>query len=124
MLSLILCIITFSTSAQNKDSVLIHKDQVKNIYVGLKQGEEAKKRLSECLYAANELNSIIQAQNDSIQNSLAKISILNDSIQVKQSQLLSKSIEIEIFKKKKVPWYKHPACYAFVAFIAGVFTAN
>ena len=106
---------------QSNDSLCISPNQIKNIYVGLKQGERAKQQLKDCIEIANSLNEIIQNQNDSIQVAGSKIIQLNSDITEKQDALTENAINIQKLKNRKTPWYLHPVTYTIIGIITGVF---
>lgn len=97
----------------------IKPEQVKNIYIGLKQGEINKQKLNDCISTAKQLNELIQVQNDSLQLSLVEISKLNELLSKKQNELLDNAVKIE--KLEKIPWYKRNVLYLALGFIGGIY---
>lgn len=106
--------------SQNTD-LQINPEQVKNIYIGLKQCEIYKQRADECTLIANDLNAKIQSQNDSIQKSVSatkKLLLENRDLNKKYTK---QSVEVQILKNRKTPWYKHPILYSILGFAGGVY---
>jgi len=95
----------------------VKPEQVFNIYVGLKQGEQAKQKLHDCLETANSLNDIIQQQNDTIQVSVCRVIDLNAEV-LKANQNYNKtSIELQKAKDKSVPWWKAGSYGVIIGFL-------
>lgn len=115
-----ICWNTFEITAQN-DSVSIQKPQIKNIYVGLKQGEAYKNYYLECLQVSNELNQIINNQDQELQKSLKQITFLNSDTEVLNQKIIEANTEIKRLENKKIPWYRHPILYFIIGGTAGIY---
>ena len=109
-------------TAQTKtDSVSIHKSQVKNIYVGLKQSEAYRNYYLECLQGSNELNQIINDQDQELQKRLKSITILNSDNEALNKKITASNTEIQRLKNKKIPFWKHPILYGILGFVGGIY---
>jgi len=121
----LLTIIWFSTleiSAQNKtDSISIQREQIKNVYTGLKQSEAYREYYYECLQSSNELNQIINKQDQELQKSLNELKLLNTYNEALNKQIIDSSVTIEKLKNNKIPWYKHPITYGLLGFAGGIY---
>lgn len=106
----------------DRDSLKIAPDQVRNVYVGLKQNEEHGRRLSECLEIAESLNQVIQQQNDTIQAVTLRLDGLNATITQKQEQITQKSVQIERLKNR-TSWWK-TALIVATSFVGGIIIAK
>ena len=106
------------------DSLSISPTQVKNIYIGLKQGEIFKQRLDACVSLKNELNNIIQEQNKFLQLNMVELSQLNADLATKNDLLLKSAVDIQILKNKKIPWYRHPILYTVLGLAGGVYISK
>lgn len=95
--------------------------QVFNVYVGLKQNEANKVKLSDCIKTAKLLDEIIQKQNNELQNSLRELSKLNSDIEATGKKLSMAQLELEAIKNKHTPWYRHPLLYLGIGIIGGVY---
>lgn len=102
----------------------ITDEQVKKIYIGLKQGNEYKKRLSECLQASNKLNDIVINQDQELQKSIVYIRKLNEEQQKLNNEITASKVEIQRLESKKIPIWKHPIVYFIAGIISGVFIAK
>lgn len=119
---IVICISTFQLTAQNKtDSVSVEKPQVKNIYIGLKQGEAYREYYYECLQVSNELNQIINKQDQELQKSLNELKLLNTYNEALNKQIIDSRVIIEKLKNKKIPWYLHPITYGLLGFAGGIY---
>lgn len=117
-----ICWSTFKITAQTKtDSVTIHKLQVKNIYLGLKQGEAYRNYYSGCLQGSIELQKIIKNQDQELQKSIQKIVLLNSEKEKMNNKIKISEVEIQRLKNKKIPIWKHPILYTAIGFIGGVY---
>jgi len=117
-----ICWNTFEITAQNrKDSVLISKPQIKNVYIGLKQLEAYKKYYYECLQGSNELNQIINDQDVKLQKSVKNIYDLNTKTDSLNKKIIETEVKIQKLKNKKIPLWKHPILYGFLGFISGIY---
>lgn len=116
-----ICWSTFEITAQSKDSVSIHKLQIKNIYIGLKQSEAYKKYYYECLQSSNELNQIINNQDQELKKSLKNILYLNAKNDSLNKKIIEAEVNVQKIKNKKIPWYKHPITYGIIGFISGIY---
>lgn len=117
-----ICWNTFEITAQTaNDSVSIQKPQIKNIYVGLKQGEAYRGYYFECLQFSNELNQVINNQDQELQKSLKQITVLNSGTEALNLKITASEVEIQRLKNKKIPWYKHPILYGLLGFIGGIY---
>lgn len=114
-----LCVSTSKITAQSKDSLKIAPYQVKNVYQGLKQGEQYKIQYYNCLEASVKLDSIIQAGHKRTIDFTSNINVLNQHITDQQNQLLKQSVEYEKLKNKKIPWYIHPFTFFSLGFAGG-----
>lgn len=99
----------------------INPGQVKNVYIGLKQCEVYKSRLADCILVANELNTKIQAQNDSIQKSVLATKLLLVENKELNEKYTKQSVEVQKLKNRKTPWYLHPITYTIIGFAGGVY---
>ena len=109
-------------SAQNRtDSVSINRNQVKNIYVGLKQSEAFREYYYECLQVSNELNQIINNQDSELQKSIKTVSGLNIKNDSLNKKITETEISIQKFKNKKIPFWKHPITYGILGFVGGIY---
>lgn len=116
------CWSTLGITAQTKsDSVTIHKSQIKNIYVGLKQSEYYKKYYNDCLQGSIDLQKIIKDQDQELQKSIQKIILLNSENEILNNKINYSEVEIQRLKNKKIPIWKHPILYAAIGFIGGVY---
>lgn len=97
-----------------QDTICLTSEQVRNVYVGLRLSEEYKSRYEQSLQASYRLDSIIQAQNDSIQASVLRLKSVNAKLIEKQEERLN------------LPpvWYKHPITWAIIGFISGILIAK
>lgn len=124
-LAILLTIIWFSTfeiSAQNKtDSISIQREQIKNVYIGLKQSEAYREYYYECLISSNELNKIIHDQDSELKKSLEQIKILNSKTENLNLKIIDAEVERQRLKDKKTPWYRHPVIYGLLGFIGGIY---
>jgi len=117
-----ICWNTFEISAQNKkDSVLISKPQIKNVYIGLKQLEAYKKYYYECLQGSNELNQIINEQDLKLQKSVKNIYNLNAKTDSLNKKIIETEVNIQKLKNKKIPFWKHPILYGLLGFVSGIY---
>jgi len=105
----------------NIDSVSIQKPQIKNIYVGLKQGEAYRAYYLECLQVSNELNQIINNQDQEIQKSLKQITVLNSDTEALNQKIIEANTEIKRLESKKIPIWKHPILYGLLGFVGGIY---
>jgi len=122
ILLVFICWNTFEITAQvNNDSVSIQKSQIKNIYVGLKQGEAYKNYYFECLQVSNELNQIINNQDQELQKSLKQITVLNSNTEALNQKIIEANTEIKRLESKKIPIWKHPILYGLLGFIGGIY---
>jgi len=111
-------------TAQTNDSLLISPNQVKNVYTGLKQNEQLKSKLSDCIGTAKSLNEIIQKQNDSLQVAGNRILKLNSDITKGQEEITKIAVKIQKLEDRKIPWYKHPITYTILGILGGIFIAK
>lgn len=117
-----ICWNTFEITAQTKiDSVSIQKQQVKNIYIGLKQAEAYRNYYLECLQGSNELNQIINNQDQELQKTLKRITILNSDNEALNKKIIASEVEIQRLKNKKIPIWKHPVLYGILGFVGGIY---
>jgi hypothetical protein len=86
-----------ATGIANKDTLSLPASQVREIYLGLKQGEQLKVKLKQSNAIALELNSLLQQSNDSLQKSSEIIYDLDYQIYELQNTLIDNA---------PVPWYK------------------
>lgn len=120
-----ICLNTFEITAQvNNDSVSIQKPQIKNIYVGLKQGEAYKNYYLECLQVSNELNQVINNQDQELKKTLKTIIELTASNEELNGKITKNEVDIQKLKNKKIPWYKHPILYFFIGTAGGIYIAK
>jgi len=113
---------TFEISAQNKnDSISIQREQIKNVYTGLKQSEAYREYYYECLQASNDLNWIINKQDQELQKSLNELKLLNTYNEALNKQIIDSSVTIEKLNNKRIPWYKHPITYGLLGFMGGIY---
>jgi Skp family chaperone for outer membrane proteins len=118
----ITCFSTFEISAQNKtDSISIQRDQVKNIYTGLKQSEAYREYYYDCLQASNDLNQVINKQDQELQKLLTEIKLLSAYNEALNKKIIDSSVSIEKIKNKKIPWYLHPITYGLLGFAGGIY---
>lgn len=103
------------------DSVSIHKSQVKNIYIGLKQSESYRNYYYECLQGSNELNQIINDQDQELKKRLKSIAFLNSDNEELNKKITASEVEIQRLKNKKIPIWKHPILYGILGFIGGIY---
>lgn len=87
-------------------------------------GDKARKDLTKCIQAANELNVIIQNQNDSIIEFAKTQKELNSQITNYQLEAEKVAVDIEKLKNKKVPWYKNQWYYLLFGFFSGIYLAK
>lgn len=118
------CVSICQITVQINDSLTISAEQVKNIYTGLKTAEVTEQRLNECEKVANELNSIIQEQNESLQLSGLELSRLNIELSEQNDLLLKSAVHIQKLKDKKTPWYRHPVTWSIIGLIGGILIAK
>jgi len=104
-----------------KDSVLISKSQIKNVYIGLKQLEAYKKYYYECLQGSNELNQIINYQDIKLKKSVKNIYDLNTKTDSLNKKIIETEINIQKLKNKKIPFWKHPILYGLLGFVSGIY---
>lgn len=104
-----------------QDSVKIPRNQVKNIYIGLKKSELYRNYYLECLQASNDLNKIIKNQDQELQKRLKSIEILNSDNEVLNKKITSSEVEIQKLKNKKIPIWKHPILYGIIGFVGGIY---
>ena len=116
MLLMIPCV-----SISQTTDLQINPGQVKNVYIGLKQGEVYKSRLADCISVANELNTKIQAQNDSIQKSVLATKLLLVENNELNEKYTKQSVEVQRLQNRKTPWYRHPITYTIIGFAGGVY---
>jgi len=117
-----ICWNTFEISAQNKkDSVLIYKSQIKNVYIGLKQLEAYKKYYYECLQGSNGLKDIINQQDVRLQKSVKNIYDLNVKTDSLNKKIIEAEVNIQKLKNKKIPIWKHPILYGLIGFVSGIY---
>jgi len=109
---------------QKRDSLKLAPAQVKNVYVGLKEGEAYKQMYAECMAAAELINNTIQDINSDLRIAAAETDKLNAQIKAKNSELTAKELQIQALKDKKTPWYRHPITIAIIVFSAGVYIAK
>jgi len=100
------------------DTLCLTPIQYKNIYTGLKTGEQYRLRYEQAYNAAQDLNMIIQKQNDSLQVIYSRLTVLNKELNQAHSDLTAESVKIE--RHKPVKWWKHPITWGIIGFIAGV----
>jgi len=105
----------------SESNLTLSPNHVRNVYIGLKQGEACKIKLSEALRAAHSLDTLVQSLNTDLQAAVIQTRILNSQIDLKQAELLKKSVEIERLTNKKTPWWRHPITWGVLGFAAGVF---
>jgi len=107
-------------TAQTKDSIKIAPYQIKNIYIGLKQGEQYKIKYLNCLDVSAKLDSIIQDQHKKTLLFASKISERDSLYSAINFQYAMKVAENERIKNKKIPWYLHPITYLLAGFTGGI----
>lgn len=113
---------TFEISAQNKtDSISIQREQIKNVYTGLKQSEAYREYYYECLQSSNDLNQIINKQDHELQKTLNELKLLNTYNEALNKQIIDSSVTIEKLNNKKIPWYLHPITYGLLGFAGGIY---
>jgi len=115
---------TLQPSKQNSPPLVLHCDQVKNVYKGLKRGENCESELKACKSIADSLNNIIQDMNKSTQAAAAETDKINMQIAAKNQDLIKKEIEIQVLKDKNTPWWRHPITAAIAGFALGVYIAK
>lgn len=94
--------------------------QVKNIYTGLKQGEQYKIQYLNCLEVSTKLDSIVQDQHKKTLLFTSKLLERDSLYSVINFKYAKKVAENERIKNKKIPWYLHPFLYLPLGFAAGV----
>jgi len=99
--SLVTAFLLFGFMCYSQDTICLTKPEYERVYNGLKQGEVYKQRSTQYLNTALRLNDLIQANNDSLQNSLKVISGLNAALYVKQDELLKATAKPKWYEK----WY-------------------
>lgn len=98
--------------------------QLKNVYVGLKLGEEYRENFNGCLEISKTLNEIIQKQNQDLKKYTSEIEGLDEQLKASNEDKLKYSVQLESIKNKTVPWYKNPWYYLIAGFAGGVFLAK
>lgn len=115
ILLITLCVsISKITAQQSNDSLKIAPYQVKNVYIGLKQGEEYRIKYFDCLEASYKLDSIVQAQAERAKGFAESQTKLNEILTSKYNHLVKESVDYE--KNKPTPWYLHPVTYLIAGF--------
>lgn len=110
-----LCVsISKITAQQSNDSLKIAPYQVKNVYIGLKQGEEYRAKYFNCLKASIKLDSIIQVQAKRAKSFAESQRDLNKKLTDQYNRLVKESVDQE--KNKPTPWYIHPITYLIAGF--------
>jgi len=104
------------------DTLCLTPTQYKNIYTGLKTGEQYRLRYEQAYNAAQDLNTIIQKQNDSLQVIYSRLTVLNTDLNQAHMDITAESVKIEA--NKPVKWWKHPITWGIIGFIAGVLTVK
>jgi len=104
------------------DTLCLTPTQYKNIYTGLKTGEQYRLRYEQAYNAAQDLNTIVQKQNDSLQVIYSRLTVLNTELNQAHADLTVESVKIE--RDKPVKWWKHPITWGIIGFIAGVLTVK
>lgn len=108
----------------NYQPLTLQPEQVFNVYVGLRTGEEYRKRFEQCRKAAEELNAIIQDQAIEIK-AYAKTEAKNDKLlRELYDDRDKKTQEIAELKANKTPWYKHPLTYLAAGIVGGIYIAK
>ena len=115
-----LILILIGLQAYSQDTLCLTPTQYKNIYTGLKTGEQYRSRYEQAYNAAQDLNTIIQKQNDSLQVIYSRLTALNTELNQAHADLTSESVKIEA--SKPVKWWKHPITWGIIGFVAGVLT--
>jgi len=100
------------------DTLCLTPTQYKNIYTGLKTGEQYRLRYEQAYNAAKDLNTIIQKQNDSLQVIYSRLIVLNTELNQAHMDLTAESVKIEA--NKPVKWWNHPITWGIIGFVAGV----
>jgi len=85
---------TVLVSVKN-DTVVINSGQIKNIYVGLKQSVKYKEYYLECLQFSNELNQMIYNQDQELQKTLKRVSILNSDNESLNKKIIASEVEMQ-----------------------------
>lgn len=116
ILLILLCVSTSKIIAQNPDSLKISPIQVKNVYQGLKQGEEYRIKYSNCFQASIKLDSIIQDQAKRSNIFASKLKDSDEKTKQLYEDLMKKEIQYQNIKNNKIPWYLHPFTYFALGF--------
>lgn len=111
------------TTNQNSDLTL-SPEQVENVYKGLKQGEEYKRRFEECYEVSISMGQVIEQNVQDLEHAVTLIDSLNLQIASKHAELVNKEVEIAKIQVKKQQWYKSPWLWLGVGFFGGVLIAK
>jgi len=117
-----LIILFIGLQAYSQDTLCLTPGQYKNIYRGLKTGEQYRLQYQQAHIAAQDLNTIIQKQNDSLQVIYSRLTVLNLELNHAHQDLMVESVKIEA--SKPVKWFKHPVLWGVVGFISGLLIKN
>lgn len=103
------------------DSLKISPNQVKNVYIGLKQGEVNKQKLSDCITIAKSLDKIIQDQKVSLQSNLVDLRNTNDDLANSNIKLTAAEVKLNELENRKIPFWKHPLMYFVLGLGTGIY---
>ncbi len=96
-----------------------------DVYKGLVAGDRCRNaELPVCEKAAKDLNKIIQDQSYFIidyTDEFQKLQKSKDSLYQEKERV---SVELQILKDKKVPFYRNPWYYLLAGFIGGIFISK
>ncbi len=112
------------TAQNNTNRFELDSIQLKNVYVGLKLGEEYRDNFSGCIEVSKTLNEIIQKQNQELKIYVSEIEGLDNQLKASNEEKLKYSVELESVKNKTVPWYKNPWYYLIIGVTGGMFLAK
>jgi len=117
MLCLSLFLLTILSSySQNT----LNNEQVKNIYIGLKNGDYYKEKFNQCFESSNKLGGIIVSQDAELQKSLVKLSELDKKHSSLNNEIVEQKLKIQALELKKTPFWRNPIILIASGFIAGI----
>jgi len=95
-------------------------DQVKRVYIGLKERDAYAQRFNDCVKSADSLNNIIQEQDYNLNLLADNLREYNAKIDSLYNERQRAAVEIQKIKSEKTAWYKHPILWGVLGLIGGI----
>lgn len=100
--------------------LVLQPDQVKRVYIGLKERDAYAQRFSDCIKSADSLNNIIQEQDYNLNLLADNLREYNNTIDSLYNERQRAAVEIQKIKSSKTEWYKHPILWGVLGLIGGI----